>query len=78
MQICQSLIGGRLVTSYNIFPLGLHFGWATYSGFGRENSINPLDAYREVKSVHITLQPSAANHDALPPRLVISPLQHQT
>ena len=55
MQICQSLIGGRLVTSFNIFWLGLHFGWATHSGFGRENSINPLDAYSEVKSVHITL-----------------------
>ena len=55
MQICQSIIGGRLVTSFNIFPLGLHFVWATHSGFGRENSIYTLDAYNEVKSVHITL-----------------------
>ena len=77
MQICQSIIGGRLVTSFNIFPLGLHFGWATYSGFGRENSINPLDAYSEVKSLHITLQSRASNHEALPPRPVISPSQHQ-
>ena len=78
MLICQSLIGDRLVTSYNIFRLGLYFGWATHSVFGRENSINTQDAYSEVKSVHITLQPSIANHNALSPRLVISPLQHQT
>ena len=77
MQICQSIIGGRLVTSFNIFPLGLHFGWATHSGFGRENSINPLDTYSEVKSLHITLQSSAAKHEALPPRPVVSPSQHQ-
>ena len=77
MQICQSLISGRLVTSFNIFPLGLHFGWATHSGFGRENSINPLDAYSGVKSLHIILQSSAANHEALTPRPVIRPSQHQ-
>ena len=66
-----------MITSFNIFRLGLHFGWATQSGFGRENSITPLDTYSEVKSAHINLQPSATNHDALSPRLVISPLQHQ-
>ena len=73
MQICQSLIGCRLVTSFHIFPLGLHFGWATHSGFVQENLINPLDAYSEVKSARITLQPSAENHEALPSRPVISP-----
>ncbi|MGB0198107.1 MAG: aldehyde dehydrogenase family protein, partial [Candidatus Puniceispirillaceae bacterium] len=41
--------------SFNILPPGLPFGGAKQSGFGRENSLYTLDAYSEVKSVHITL-----------------------
>jgi acyl-CoA reductase-like NAD-dependent aldehyde dehydrogenase len=52
----DALISGFvLVNSFNILPPGLPFGGAKHSGFGRENSIYTLDAYSEVKSVHITL-----------------------
>jgi acyl-CoA reductase-like NAD-dependent aldehyde dehydrogenase len=51
----QNLSGNVWVNSFNILPPGMPFGGARHSGFGRENSISTLDAYSEVKSVHITL-----------------------
>ena len=52
----DALISGNVwVNSFNILPPGMPFGGAKHSGFGRENSIYTLDAYSEVKSVHITL-----------------------
>jgi acyl-CoA reductase-like NAD-dependent aldehyde dehydrogenase len=60
--ICQHIkkitleLGGNVwVNSFNILPPGTPFGGAKHSGFGQENSIYKLDAYSEVKSVHITL-----------------------
>ncbi|MDB4852725.1 betaine-aldehyde dehydrogenase [Alphaproteobacteria bacterium] len=55
-RVADALISGNVwVNSFNILPPGLPFGGAKHSGFGRENSIYTLDAYSEVKSVHITL-----------------------
>jgi acyl-CoA reductase-like NAD-dependent aldehyde dehydrogenase len=55
-RVADALISGNVwVNSFNILPPGLPFGGAKHSGFGRENSIYTLDAYNEVKSVHITL-----------------------
>ena len=42
------IYGNVWVSNFNILPLGLPFGGAKHSGFGR-------DAFSEVKSVHITL-----------------------
>ena len=47
--------GNVWVNSFNILPPGLPFGGAKRSDFDRENSLYTLDAYSEVKSVHITL-----------------------
>ena len=55
-RVADALISGNVwVNSFNILPPSLPFGGAKHSGFGRENSIYTLDAYSEVKSVHITL-----------------------
>ena len=55
-RVADALISGNVwVNSFNILPPGLPFGGAKHSCFGRENSIYTLDAYSEVKSVHITL-----------------------
>ena len=55
-RVADALISGNVwVNSFNILPPGMPFGGAKHSGFGRENSIYTLDAYSEVKSVHITL-----------------------
>ena len=54
-KITLELGGNVWVNSFNILPPGMPFGGAKHSGFGRENSIYTLDAYSEVKSVHITL-----------------------
>ena len=54
--VADALISGNVwVNSFNILPPGMPFGGTKHSGFGRENSIYTLDAYSEVKSVHITL-----------------------
>ena len=36
--------GNAWVNSYNLLPLGLPFGGAKHSGFGRETSAYTLDA----------------------------------
>ena len=55
-RVADALISGNVwVNSFNILLPSLPFGGATHSDLGRENSINTLDAYSEVKSVHITL-----------------------
>ena len=55
-RVADALVSGNVwVNSFNILPPGLPFGGAKKSGFGRENSLYTLDAYSEVKSVHITL-----------------------
>ena len=55
-RVADALISGNIwVNSFNILPPGLPFGGAKNSGFGQGNSIFTLDAYNEVKSVHITL-----------------------
>jgi len=55
-RVADALVSGNVwVNSFNILPPGLPFGGAKQSGFGRENSLYTLDAYSEVKSVHITL-----------------------
>ena len=55
-RVADALISGNVwVNSFNILPPGLPFGGAKHSCFGRENSIYTLDAYSEVRSVHITL-----------------------
>jgi|TARA_E500000178_G_scaffold278461_1_gene277982 betaine-aldehyde dehydrogenase len=54
--VADALISGNVwVNSFNIFPPGMPFGGAKNSGFGQGNSTYTLDAYSEVKSVHITL-----------------------
>ena len=55
-RMADRLMSGNVwVNSFNILLPSLPFGGATHSDLGRENSINTLDAYSEVKSVHITL-----------------------
>ena len=55
-RVADALKSGNVwVNSRNILPPSLPFGGAKHPGFGRENSIYTLDAYSEVKSVHITL-----------------------
>jgi betaine-aldehyde dehydrogenase len=55
-RVADALVSGNVwVNSFNILPPGLPFGGAKQSGFGRENSLYTLDAYSEIKSVHISL-----------------------
>ena len=55
-RVANALVSGNVwVNSFNILPPGLPFGGTKKSGFGRENSLYTLDAYSEVKSVHVTL-----------------------
>ena len=55
-RVADRLISDNVwVNSFNILPPSLPFGGATHSDLGRKNSIHTLDAYSEIKSVHITL-----------------------
>ncbi|MEC8109724.1 MAG: aldehyde dehydrogenase family protein [Pseudomonadota bacterium] len=55
-RVADALVSGNVwVNSFYMLPPGLPFGGAKKSGFGRENSLYTLDAYSEVKSVHISL-----------------------
>ena len=55
-RVADALVSGNVwVNSFNILPPGLPFGGTKKSGFGRENSLYTMDAYSEIKSVHVTL-----------------------
>ncbi|MEL0042260.1 MAG: aldehyde dehydrogenase family protein, partial [Candidatus Puniceispirillum sp.] len=55
-RVADALDSGNIwVNSYNMLPPGLPFGGAKQSGFGRENGLDTLTAYSEVKSVYIQL-----------------------
>jgi len=55
-RVADALDSGNIwVNSYNMLPPGLPFGGAKQSGFGRENGLDTLTAYSEVKSVYIRL-----------------------
>jgi betaine-aldehyde dehydrogenase len=55
-RVADALDSGNVwVNSYNLLPPGLPFGGAKQSGFGRENGLETLAAYSEIKSVYIQL-----------------------
>ena len=55
-RVADALVSGNVwVNSFTILPPGLPFGGAKQSGFDRENSLYTLDAYSEIKLVHICL-----------------------
>ena len=47
--------GNVWINTYNLIPPGLPFGGSKWSGFGRENCAQSLDAYSEVKTTYVQL-----------------------
>ncbi|WP_425418035.1 betaine-aldehyde dehydrogenase [Oricola indica] len=45
------------INTYNLTPAGMPFGGVKASGFGRENAAAAIDAYSQVKSVYVGLEP---------------------
>jgi betaine-aldehyde dehydrogenase len=45
------------INAYNLTPAGMPFGGVKASGFGRENAAAAIDAYSQIKSVYVGLQP---------------------
>ncbi|KAF6768065.1 hypothetical protein AHF37_08327 [Paragonimus kellicotti] len=45
--------GSVYVNSYNIYPPGIPFGGYKQSGFGRENSLETLLSYTQIKAVYV-------------------------
>ncbi|TNN20831.1 Aldehyde dehydrogenase family 9 member A1-A isoform 2 [Schistosoma japonicum] len=53
-RIAQELqCGSVYINSYNVYPPGIPFGGYKLSGFGRENSVDTLLAYSQLKSVYV-------------------------
>jgi len=45
------------INAYNLTPAGMPFGGVKASGFGRENAAAAVEAYSQIKSVYVGLQP---------------------
>ncbi|OON15922.1 betaine-aldehyde dehydrogenase domain protein, partial [Opisthorchis viverrini] len=45
--------GSVYVNSYNVYPPGIPFGGYKQSGFGRENSLDTLHSYTQLKAVYV-------------------------
>ncbi|CAH8433831.1 unnamed protein product [Heterobilharzia americana] len=45
--------GSVYVNSYNVYPPGIPFGGYKLSGFGRENSVDTLMAYSQLKAIYV-------------------------
>lgn len=45
--------GSVYVNSYNAYPPGIPFGGYKQSGFGRENSLDTLLSYTQLKAVYV-------------------------
>ncbi|KAF7255675.1 hypothetical protein EG68_06979 [Paragonimus skrjabini miyazakii] len=45
--------GSVYVNSYNVYPPGIPFGGYKQSGFGRENSLETLLSYTQIKAVYV-------------------------
>ncbi|TGZ68589.1 hypothetical protein CRM22_004193 [Opisthorchis felineus] len=45
--------GSVYVNSYNVYPPGIPFGGYKQSGFGRENSMDTLHSYTQLKAVYV-------------------------
>ncbi len=55
--IAQLEAGICWINSYNLTPIELPFGGYKQSGIGRENARQAMDAYSQIKSVYVTMDP---------------------
>lgn len=51
--IHQLQAGTCWINQYNLTPLGMPFGGTKNSGLGRENSVEAMDSYTQIKSVYV-------------------------
>ncbi len=59
IRVCRGIETGRMwVNCYHAFPVHAPWGGVKKTGIGRENHLMALDAYREVKSILISLSES--------------------
>jgi len=55
--IAQLQAGTCWINAYNLTPAGMPFGGVKASGFGRENAAAAIEAYSQIKSVYVGIQP---------------------
>lgn len=55
--IARLQAGTCWINSYNLTPVELPFGGYKHSGIGRENGKQAMDAYSQIKSVYVTMDP---------------------
>ncbi len=55
--IARLQAGTCWINSYNLTPIELPFGGYKQSGIGRENGKQAMDAYSQIKSVYVTMDP---------------------
>ena len=55
--IARLQAGTCWINSYNLTPVELPFGGYKQSGVGRENGRHAIDAYSQIKSVYVTMDP---------------------
>ena len=55
--IARLQAGTCWINAYNLTPAGMPFGGVKASGFGRENAAAAIEAYSQIKSVYVGLNP---------------------
>ena len=55
--VAQLQAGTCWINAYNLTPAGMPFGGVKASGFGRENAAAAIEAYSQIKSVYVGIQP---------------------